>query len=99
MGEELQLMRCIRPGTHEMLERLSPDYDIVFWSAVFHMLVKSKIYHMGIEDTKLSYKVIDVLDESMMFRLSESAKRNPRKGVSVKPLKLLYDRYGYNPHN
>ncbi|KAK0532493.1 hypothetical protein OC835_003322 [Tilletia horrida] len=90
-----------RPGLHEFLAAVYPDYDIVIWSQTSWRWLEVKLVELQmLADPR--FKISFVLDRTPMFHIRSSTKgKEKERGPHCKPLELIWRRWPdiYGPHN
>ncbi|KAE8209292.1 hypothetical protein CF327_g6706 [Tilletia walkeri] len=90
-----------RPGLHDFLAAVYPDYDIVIWSQTSWRWLEVKLIELQmLADPR--FRISFVLDRTPMFHIRSSAKgKEKERGPHCKPLELIWRRWPdvYGPHN
>ncbi|KAJ6242974.1 ubiquitin-like domain-containing ctd phosphatase 1 [Anaeramoeba flamelloides] len=102
-------MELTRPGLHQMLEKLYPHYDIVFWSQTKWNWIEAKLFEMGVLSNP-KYGVNFVLDITSMFKITsdyykkkasrssksltkEEKKKLKKRKHWIKPLEIIWRKF------
>ncbi|KAK0549093.1 hypothetical protein OC846_004204 [Tilletia horrida] len=91
-----------RPGLHDFLAAVWPEYDIVIWSQTSWRWLEVKLVELQmLADSR--FKISFVLDRTPMFHIRSSARGKDKewRGPHCKPLELIWRRWPkiYGPHN
>mmetsp|Transcript_53909 Transcript_53909/g.122871 ORF Transcript_53909/g.122871 Transcript_53909/m.122871 type:complete len:390 (+) Transcript_53909:34-1203(+) len=98
--DELPAVQAKRPGMDHFLTQCHRHYDIVIWSATHWRWLEVKLTELGML-THPNYKICFVLDKSSMFRIISEKPNGEEFKHSVKPLRLLWDKFpeSWGPSN